>query len=122
MFRSRTSNLFTCLSTAMMLRPLDVFTPPSVLPDPSLTPASIWHTVQVRKCLGFERVFLGIEAILTCFHYTLMIGTSCDGVAADSLEWFKIQEDGFSGGVWASEAIAKTKKWNFKIPAELASG
>ena len=49
-------------------------------------------------------------------------GETCDGVAADSLNWFKIQEDGFEGGVWASQSIADTFKWTFNIPAELAAG
>lgn len=39
------------------------------------------------------------------------------------LKWFKIQEDGFSNGVWGSDTMVKGSGWyNFKMPSCVPSG
>jgi hypothetical protein len=55
--------------------------------------------------------------------YVLISSASCDGVAADSLDWFKIQEDIFGAdGLWATEVLPSKLKWEFRIPSDLAPG
>lgn len=46
-----------------------------------------------------------------CIVSALISPASCDGVDADSLDWFKIQEDIFGAdGLWATEILPSKLK------------
>lgn len=48
--------------------------------------------------------------------------SGCDGVAADSLDWFKIQEESFDGTAWPTDKIVSTLNADVAIPASIAGG
>jgi len=49
-------------------------------------------------------------------------GETCDGVAADSLSWFKIDQTTYDGTQWAAERITAGEDYTFTIPSDLALG
>ncbi|MGG6498650.1 UNVERIFIED_CONTAM: lytic polysaccharide monooxygenase auxiliary activity family 9 protein, partial [Bacteroidetes bacterium 56_B9] len=49
-------------------------------------------------------------------------GSSCDGVDAASLDWFKIAEETWDGTQWPTERISQTKSYAFTVPSDLAAG
>ena len=53
-----------------------------------------------------------------------LCGTTCQGVDATSLDWFKIASKSWMGTEWASDVISKAPEhdWSFDIPADLAPG
>lgn len=53
-----------------------------------------------------------------------LCGTTCQGVEAASLDWFKIASTSWTGTEWASDVISKAPEhdWSFDIPADLAPG
>ena len=48
-------------------------------------------------------------------------GTSCDGVDASTLDWFKISEENYNGE-WPTLKVSQTRQRTFTIPADLAPG
>lgn len=50
------------------------------------------------------------------------MSVSCDGVPADSLDWFKIGEATYDGTSWPAEKITAGEDWTFTIPSDLAPG
>lgn len=59
----------------------------------------------------------------SCSYVKLILGTdACDGVAADSLDWFKIGEASWDGTEWPSDKIRRDQDWTFTIPADIAPG
>ena len=49
-------------------------------------------------------------------------GETCDGVAADSLNWFKIDQTTYDGTQWPAEKITAGEDYTFTIPSDLAPG
>lgn len=71
---------------------------------------SIWQNAQVVR---------HFPAPIVCPAET---PASCDGVAADSLDWFKIGEATYAAGKWPTELLSASKEWPYKIPTDLAPG
>ncbi|RPB17344.1 glycoside hydrolase [Morchella conica CCBAS932] len=56
--------------------------------------------------------------------YMAKVDDSSTVTDVTSLDWFKIAEDGLSGGVWAVDTFYadKTGKWSVKIPTNIPDG
>ncbi|KAI9055499.1 hypothetical protein LZ554_000450 [Drepanopeziza brunnea f. sp. 'monogermtubi'] len=56
-------------------------------------------------------------------NYMANCNGDCATVDKTTLEWFKVDEKGLEGGVWASdELIANNATWPFPVPASIAPG
>jgi hypothetical protein len=57
-------------------------------------------------------------------RYMANCGGSCDGVPAGDLDWFKINEEGYSNGQWPNDKLLPANEWaqSFNLPMDLPAG
>lgn len=81
-----------------------------------------WHHVSRAQKGGDDPIASSHKGPIISYLAKVSDAGSVTNVA--SLDWFKIQEEGLNGGVWAVDKLvaAGTGEWDVKIPSNIPNG